>query len=70
MPKSRFKFLKTIYSLNMYIHIITRLESIIEPLLIPVSPPKSCHFHLNTYPASFDKGRITLDKVYGRPYNW
>ena len=54
----------------MYIHIITRLESIIEPLLIPVSPPKSCHFHLNTYSASFDKGRITLDKVYGRPYNW
>ena len=70
MPKSRFKFLKTIYSLNMYIHIITRLESIIEPLLIPVSPPKACHFHLNTHSAGFDKGRITLDKVYGIPYNW
>ena len=71
--KSRVKFLKTINSLKIYIHI-----PIIEPLSTPVPPPKSCHlpklqhapiFLSNPHSDSFDKARIALDKVHKRPYN-
>ena len=76
--KSRVEFLKTIYSLKMYIHI-----PIIEPLSAPApSPPPNPSkvmsspqtlagsiFLSNPHSASFHKARIALDKVHERPYN-